>query len=218
MIQVQESNTICATSVTTDELTTLCKLFTEDTSFIEKGDNIRTAMCCDTKWDVPEEYAICGKNLGLNLMVHGCVEEASYWNFDYQDGIYIDVILLCINAIICWVILIFAETNLIKKGYIKLMERIHGSTVSTPTVVDDDVQKEKESIYLENNLMKVINLTKKFGSFDAVRGLTFGVREKECFGLLGVNGAGKTTTFRFALKKETAITFIIFILQNDNWR
>ena len=50
---------------------------------------------------------------------------------------------------------------------------------------------------MNNNVMKVINLTKKFGRFDAVRGLTFGVREKECFGLLGVNGAGKTTTFRF---------------------
>ena len=40
----------------------------------------------------------------------------------------------------------------------------------------------------------MINLTKKFDKFEAVRGLTFGVRKNECFGLLGVNGAGKTTT------------------------
>ena len=39
-------------------------------------------------------------------------------------------------------------------------------------------------------------MTKKFDKFEAVRGLTFGVRKNECFGLLGVNGAGKTTTFR----------------------
>ena len=46
---------------------------------------------------------------------------------------------------------------------------------------------------------QVINLTKKFDKFEAVRGLTFGVRKNECFGLLGVNGAGKTTTFRWEI-------------------
>lgn len=30
----------------------------------------------------------------------------------------------------------------------------------------------------------------------AVKGVSFGVHEKECFGLLGTNGAGKTSTFR----------------------
>ena len=45
----------------------------------------------------------------------------------------------------------------------------------------------------------MINLTKKFDKFEAVRGLTFGVRKNECFGLLGVNGAGKTTTFRWEM-------------------
>ena len=32
--------------------------------------------------------------------------------------------------------------------------------------------------------------------FTAVDGMTFGVKQGECFGLLGVNGAGKTTSFR----------------------
>ncbi|VDO32810.1 unnamed protein product [Haemonchus placei] len=34
-----------------------------------------------------------------------------------------------------------------------------------------------------------------FGDLRAVDGLTLGVRNSECFGLLGTNGAGKTTTF-----------------------
>ena len=198
---MQEENTICATDITLDELTTICKIFTEDLKLLVGNEkNNKTAMCCDTQWSVPNEYAICGQNLdfnGFSVPVHECVEESSYWNFDYQKGINIDVIILCINVVIFWVILIFIETNVIKKGYIKLMEMYHGSRVSAPAVVDDDVQREKDSIYMNNNVMKVINLTKKFGRFDAVRGLTFGVREKECFGLLGVNGAGKTTTFRF---------------------
>ena len=39
-------------------------------------------------------------------------------------------------------------------------------------------------------------LTKRFGQFEAVRGVDFEVRGRECFGFLGPNGAGKTTTMR----------------------
>jgi ABC-2 type transport system ATP-binding protein len=44
--------------------------------------------------------------------------------------------------------------------------------------------------------ISVDSLTKRFGDFTAVHGLTFAVRSGEVFGLLGANGAGKTTTFR----------------------
>jgi ABC-2 type transport system ATP-binding protein len=39
-------------------------------------------------------------------------------------------------------------------------------------------------------------LTKKFGSFVAVDGITFDVHQGEIFGFLGANGAGKTTAMR----------------------
>ena len=39
-------------------------------------------------------------------------------------------------------------------------------------------------------------LERRFGDFQAVRGISFSVRRGEIFGLLGANGAGKTTTFR----------------------
>ena len=42
-------------------------------------------------------------------------------------------------------------------------------------------------------ILEVNNLVKKFGDFEAVKGLTFSVEEGEVFGLLGPNGAGKTT-------------------------
>lgn len=43
-------------------------------------------------------------------------------------------------------------------------------------------------------LLEVINLHKRFGSLEAVAGVSFGIRPGSCFGLLGPNGAGKTTT------------------------
>jgi lipooligosaccharide transport system ATP-binding protein len=39
-------------------------------------------------------------------------------------------------------------------------------------------------------------LVKRYGDFEAVRGVDFEVAERECFGFLGPNGAGKTTTMR----------------------
>jgi lipooligosaccharide transport system ATP-binding protein len=39
-------------------------------------------------------------------------------------------------------------------------------------------------------------LVKRYGSFEAVRGIDFAVTTQECFGFLGPNGAGKTTTMR----------------------
>jgi ABC-2 type transport system ATP-binding protein len=43
-------------------------------------------------------------------------------------------------------------------------------------------------------ILEVENLAKKFGEFEAVKGISFSVEEGEVFGLLGPNGAGKTTT------------------------
>jgi ABC-2 type transport system ATP-binding protein len=43
-------------------------------------------------------------------------------------------------------------------------------------------------------ILEVDNLVKKYGDFEAVKGISFSVEEGEVFGLLGPNGAGKTQT------------------------
>ena len=45
-------------------------------------------------------------------------------------------------------------------------------------------------------VIKVKNLTKRFGHFTAVDRISFGVSRGEIFGFLGANGAGKTTAMR----------------------
>jgi ABC-2 type transport system ATP-binding protein len=45
-------------------------------------------------------------------------------------------------------------------------------------------------------LIRLVQLTKRYGKFTAVDGIDLVVRSGELFGFLGPNGAGKTTTFR----------------------
>src|SRR5215471_13633399 len=45
-------------------------------------------------------------------------------------------------------------------------------------------------------MIRVENLTKKFGELTAVDGVSFEVKEGEIFAFLGPNGAGKTTTIK----------------------
>src|ERR1700746_2740377 len=47
---------------------------------------------------------------------------------------------------------------------------------------------------MANPVLRVENLTKRYGEVEAVRGISFQVAEGEVFGLLGPNGAGKTST------------------------
>jgi len=57
----------------------------------------------------------------------------------------------------------------------------------------------------------VRNIVKRFGEFEAVKGITFDVAEGEIFGLLGPNGAGKSTLIRMmtTLLPPTSGTAII---------
>lgn len=45
-------------------------------------------------------------------------------------------------------------------------------------------------------MLKVENLKKRFGDFEAVKGISFNVAKGEVLGFLGPNGAGKSTTMR----------------------
>lgn len=59
---------------------------------------------------------------------------------------------------------------------------------------------------MSNAIIQVKDLVKKYDDFEAVKGISFEVKEGEIFGLLGPNGAGKTTTLEIleTLRKKTS--------------
>jgi len=70
--------------------------------------------------------------------------------------------------------------------------------------------KDIESFQADNRnsdmvAIEINNLTKRFGNFTAIDGLTLTVKYGEIFGLLGPNGSGKTTTINIVsgLSKPT---------------
>jgi ABC-2 type transport system ATP-binding protein len=59
---------------------------------------------------------------------------------------------------------------------------------------------------MKETIIKVKGLVKNYGTFQAVKGISFDVQEGEIFGLLGPNGAGKSTTLEIieTLREKTS--------------
>lgn len=70
---------------------------------------------------------------------------------------------------------------------------------------------------MPEKIISVKNLVKNYGTFEAVKGISFDVYEGEIFGLLGPNGAGKSTTLEIieTLREKTSGEVIVSGLNLD---
>lgn len=71
---------------------------------------------------------------------------------------------------------------------------------------------------MAKTIISVKDLTKKYGDFEAVKGISFDVYEGEIFGLLGPNGAGKSTTLEIieTLRQKTGGVVLVNGIDLDN--
>ncbi|NLM52494.1 MAG: ABC transporter ATP-binding protein [Firmicutes bacterium] len=67
-------------------------------------------------------------------------------------------------------------------------------------------------------IVKIKNLTKKFGNFTALKGINLEINEGEIYGFIGPNGAGKTTTIRILLGILKATSGEAKIFGLDAWK
>ncbi len=84
-----------------------------------------------------------------------------------------------------------AEANL-EDAFISLLRQRHPVTHQPPLQINQIENSKNHS----NDVIRVEQVDRWFGEFQAVKKLNFSVKRGEIFGLLGANGAGKTTTFR----------------------
>jgi len=63
--------------------------------------------------------------------------------------------------------------------------------------------------------IKVENIVKRFGTFEAVKGISFEVADGEIFGLLGPNGAGKSTLIRMMTTLMPITEGSVFVAGHD---
>ena len=79
------------------------------------------------------------------------------------------------------------------------LRRHREDTTSTGTQIPDDVQAETKAVESDpsraHDPLRVVHVSKSFGTNQAVEDVSFGVGKDTIFAMLGPNGAGKTTTF-----------------------
>lgn len=121
-------------------------------------------------------------------------EVASYPGaFDLYGG---PITYLIIQAFILYGLLIWKESGRSKLSLKRSKPKSPTLTPDTESVdsVDKEIHSESSLVDTPAQGLRVSHVSKTFGSFRAVKDVSFAVPHSQVFALLGPNGAGKTTT------------------------
>ena len=113
-----------------------------------------------------------------------------------RPGGFLLFIIIPIIVVIIVYLIIRKRKN--KKSQIKMREYEKKNQEISP--VEEKIVKERPVIDKTEVVLKLENLTKKYGNFIAVNEINLEVRRGETIGLVGPNGAGKTTTIKMIAK------------------
>lgn len=148
-------------------------------------------------------YSLTSGLLNLtNQEAYQLVEKDPYlrssWETDLAGG---DVYYLAGTGIVYFILIFIVEFFKTRKFFCGRM--MSNLKYEAPQYNDSDVEEEARKIQASNDKysVKVDRIRKVYRlGFNknkvAVRNISFGIQNGECFALLGVNGAGKTTTFK----------------------
>lgn len=177
----------------------------------------------------PNPCCIAFKNISANPCgANDCI----LWTTNYmawdKPGLGRFFTFMPIQFLVQFGIVLLLEFGLIRTFFYKLRQAISRNepNIQDQTQIealygdvpkDDDVIAEERRIrelnIKENNedLLIINNITKYYDRFMAVKGVSIGIKPKECFGLLGVNGAGKTSTFKMITGDEMITRGNVFL-------
>ncbi|KAF1753453.1 hypothetical protein GCK72_020010 [Caenorhabditis remanei] len=151
-----------------------------------------------------------------------------------RKGILVYVIFLAVQGFLYWIMVFMRENDQFSKLFAMIRCKKEDSNIWDITESDKEDQKDVEDsdVIAEKSVVERLansnqtalvsnNLVKWYGNFNAVKGVNFHVKSKDCFGLLGVNGAGKTSTFQM-LTGENSISsgdaYVNGWSVKNNWR
>ncbi|XP_039306683.1 retinal-specific phospholipid-transporting ATPase ABCA4 isoform X2 [Solenopsis invicta] len=106
-------------------------------------------------------------------------------------------------------LIVAMEINKINNQSVKFTKE----ELETSSSEDANIELLQSSLSDSNSLFLVYELSKYYGKVMAVKEISFRVKPRECFGLLGVNGAGKSTTFRMLTGEEMSNSGIMYLNQ-----
>ncbi|XP_044269819.1 phospholipid-transporting ATPase ABCA3-like [Tribolium madens] len=152
----------------------------------------------------------CHNNYSNNLGHYCCEKVQRFFKWE-KPGIGRNIMYSFVTGTTLFILVVLWEYKLLSK--IKCFRDYGIRTFLNLSHEDQDVLEEKnkirstpESKLLKEYTLLLKDLTKYYKSFLAVNGLCLGIKQYECFGLLGINGAGKTTTFKM-ITGDIKITF-----------